>query len=306
MVILPRRYREAAKSAEDIPIVQGLIESTKQRTWCLLRSFDELEREVWGWANNFKSQSEIDADPLCDSPYNFGDVWWKRWRCALERARRAQVPENNLTEEFRKYRRVRVERDPTQDPEDWCRNVGRRWGYYHQRRKMRYKWGRYFLSNMDWDWDLGTCMKRLFKIEKPNRVGPLPDAHSTSASSPAIDMDVVPGESWSILAEEARAMAPKEVKIAYKTKDGRTQYTSFVPASPSPGHEHPISQTAASGPSSGEHEIDKLETGASSSDVSQSEAHETTPVEAYNGDVEGKEMAYDVGVTEVRERGDVI
>lgn len=148
--------------------------------------------------------------------------------------------------------------------------------------------------------------ERLDMLVKQIREGSSPPAHATSAPSPAVDLGVVPGESWSILADEAHGALPKEVKIAYKTKDGKTQYTSFVPASSSPGHDHPISETATSGPSGGAQVIDEMETGASSSDSSQTEAYEDTPVEAFNDDVEGKETVCDVGVTEVRKGGDAI
>lgn len=148
---------------------------------------------------------------------------------------------------------------------------------------------------------LKACRERLDMLVKQIREGSSPPAHATPTPSPAVDLGVVPGESWSILADEAHGALPKEVKIAYKTKDGKTQYTSFVPASPSPGHDHPIRETATLGPSGGEHVVDKLETGTSSSDVARSEAHADTPVEALINDVEGKET-----VCEARKGGDAI
>lgn len=153
---------------------------------------------------------------------------------------------------------------------------------------------------------LKACCERLDMLVKQIREGSSPPAHATPTPSPAVDLGVVPGESWSILAEEAHGALPKEVKIAYKTNDGRTQYTSFTPVSPSAGQDHPISETATSGPSVGEQEIDKMEDGDSSSDSSQPEAHADTPVGEFNDNIEGKETANDVGFTEVREGGDVI
>lgn len=174
---------------------------------------------------------------------------------------------------------------------DWKYNCG-----------TRHEWG----QRPCCDRDMRNCRKRLDKLEKQIREGLSAPAHTTPTSSPAVDLGVtvVPGESWNILADEAHGALPKEVTIAYKTKDGRTQYTSFVPAPPTPGHHHPISETATSGPSVGEQEIDKMEDGDSSSDASQPEVHADTPVEAVNDDVEGKEMVCVVGVTEVRKGGD--
>lgn len=115
-------------------------------------------------------------------------------------------------------------------------------------------------------------VERLDMLEKQIREGPSPSVHDTSAPSPVVDLGEAPGESWSILAEEAHGALPKEVKIAYKTKDSKIQYTSFVPASPSPGHKYPISENATSGPSGGAQVIDEMDTGASSSDALHSEA----------------------------------
>lgn len=44
---LPRRHREETEWYEEALPIQSLIEAAKQRTWRLLRSFSELEREVW-------------------------------------------------------------------------------------------------------------------------------------------------------------------------------------------------------------------------------------------------------------------
>lgn len=44
---LPRRYRDATEWSEEAAPIQSLIEAAKLRTRRLLRSFDELQREVW-------------------------------------------------------------------------------------------------------------------------------------------------------------------------------------------------------------------------------------------------------------------
>lgn len=312
MDVLPRRHRETTERSIDYPFIQGLIESAERRTQRLLTSLDELEREVRGCASQTKtsiSQFEIDADPLWSTLYDFGDVWWKDWKNTLGHARRVRVTENHLTEEFREARRIGLGRDPSSYPDILDTNINydrRNWGYYQLRRGSRHKWGQYLRSTMDWDWDLGACIKRLFKIEKPAHEGPSAGAHhGTSPSSPTIDMGEVPGESWSILVEEAHGILPKEVRIAYKMNDGRMQYLSFAPVSSSSGH-HPISGTTSLGPSGGEQEIGDLDTDISSSDASKPEAYDDTPVEAFKDDGERIATAYDTELDEVRVGGDAI
>lgn len=164
---LPRRHREATEWYGKTFPIQSLIEVAKQRTRRLLRSLDELEREVWGSASqkrSITSQAKIDADPHWYDLDNFGDIWWERWEKTLGRARRAQVTENELTEEFREARRIGLD-----SPRDLNSNAPcdkRNWPYYQLHRDSRNKWGQYLRSNVDWDWDLGSCMRRLLENEK--------------------------------------------------------------------------------------------------------------------------------------------
>lgn len=297
MNVLPRRYRYTAKLANNSPVVQGVIQSAKKSTWRLIRSFDKLEREVWGCAsqtNYFALQLKKPADPVWSFFAIFGDEWWDYWKRTHQQGginvfREAPIYSMDYaTTRKRKYQgRTQFHLDTT------------------------YKYGMHLCTGEYWGpdscWNIKTCMERLDMLDKEIREGLSPPAHATPTSSPAVDVGVmvVPGESWSILADEAHGALPKEVKIAYKTKDGKTQYTSFVPASPGPGHDHPIPESATSGSSGGEQGIKDLETDPFSSDASQPEAHADTPVGEFNDNIEG---AYDVGdgVTEVREGGDVI
>lgn len=294
--VFPRRHRDATKQDGDNPIFQGLLESAEQRTLRLFRSFDELDREVWGSASHpsiSTSQSKTDADPCWYSLHSFGALWWNHWKSTLGRACSVQVPDNDITEEFREARRHGLGRDPSHEPGDRRQRKvvddDKNWVYYQLRRASRHRWGQYLCSNMDWEWDLGACMERLFTAEKQIREGPSTAGRRTSASSIEIDMGVVPGESWSLMAEEAHGILPKEVKISYRTKDGRTQYMLFVPASSNPSPHHPVFGTSCSGPSAGEQEIESLHTSSSYSDASHSNTYEGTPGEAINDDREGKD-----------------
>lgn len=222
----------------------------------------------------------------------------KHWKSTLGRARSVQVPDNDITEEFREARRYGLGHDPPHEPGDRRQHIvddDKNWGYYQLRRTSRHKWGQYLCSNMDWKWDLGACMERLFTAEKQIREGQSMLGRSTSASSIEIDMVVVPGESWRLMAEESHGILPKEVKISYKTKDCRTQYMLFVPASSNPSPHHPVIGTSCSGPSAGEQEIESLEERAIYSDASHTDAYEDTLVEVFNDDHEGKETAVRLG-----------
>lgn len=220
-----------------------------------------------------------------------------------------QVPDNLMTEEFKEARRVGL---------GWTVTFDRRnWGYYQLRRGSRHKWGQYLRSNMDWEWDLGTCMNRLFKVEKQNRVGP-PRA---AKSSPSTSLDAVPGRTWEIMPGELQGNFPKDVRITYTTETGETQCMTFTPAFPVPARhltpeitragtvaEHILDSTVVQqdseiwrGSSGGEQGNEDLEEGSSSSssDASQPGACEDTPAEEFKGDCKGKERTYDVGFDEV-------
>lgn len=82
----PRRYRNAAKLANNSPIVQELIESAKKSTHRLIRSFDELERGVWRCASQTDYsflQFKMHADPVWSFFAIFGDEWWDYWNRTL-------------------------------------------------------------------------------------------------------------------------------------------------------------------------------------------------------------------------------
>lgn len=254
--VLPRRQRIIIQGGEGKYLIQNFMEGSIRRTWRLLGSFFELEREVWGtmleggssasqltevWKASsgidgsasqsrkaFTSSSGIDktisqlhigADPFWFLLRDFGLRWWRDWRGTMERARKVQVQKSSLTKEFIEARRIGLEFDPE---EELLRKYNKRnWAYYQLRRSSRHLWGQYLRSNMDWDWNLGTCMRHLFKVERRTRVGP-------AFSSPEINVDAEGEETWNLKAQET---LPNEVRIAYETKDGEMQYVSFVPAS---------------------------------------------------------------------------
>lgn len=300
VMALPRRHREASEWYREAPPVQTLIEAAKQRTRRLLTPSDELEREVWGCAsedNSFTSQTKVAVEPLWLGPYDVGEECWNHWESTLTQARKVQVPENCLTDEFREARRIGLERDPYIDLNDWTMEAkwtARNWGYYELRHLSRHKWGQYLRSNMDWDWDLGSCMKRLFKIEKQTRVGPSPDMQTPPASSSGIDVDAGTEGTLNLSMGEAQGSLPREVKVTYKTATGETQILTFAPLSPIPGNTSVSERPCIVEPSAedwsrkstfeGRQEIDDPEAGSSSLDISLDNAFEDSLVEETRND----------------------
>lgn len=190
-VVLPWSYRKEKRRGNNNLIVLGLIEAAERRTRRLLRSFNELEREAWGTtsrANDSTSKFKIDPEPNWSSLISFGDEWWNHWASSLEKARGVRVPKDHLSREFRKARRIGLECDP-KDEKRW-RIVfdTRNWAYYKLNCRSRHKWGQYLRSCMDWDWRLGTCLKRLFKVEKKAGSGTAQVAQSKPVAGPAIDV----------------------------------------------------------------------------------------------------------------------
>lgn len=107
-----------AVRCEDIPVFHSLTEASMRRTRRLLISSSELEREARGSPESTNGSSQSKADISFFYPFldDFGEEWWIIWNKTLERARKVQIPENDLTEEFREARRIGLEHDPLSDP----------------------------------------------------------------------------------------------------------------------------------------------------------------------------------------------
>lgn len=91
-----------------------------------------------------------------------------------------------------------------------------------KRREMRHIWGIYFRSNLDWDWDTGSCLERLLEI--PEEEVPL------SIPIAIVSLDIRKANAWNVYTESS---LPEEVKVAYKSPTGETKYKIFVLSLPS-------------------------------------------------------------------------
>lgn len=89
-------------------------------------------------------------------------------------------------------------------------------------------------------------MNRLFRLEKQINVS---NEQTVPASCPAIDVSEGSGGTLKISMGEAQGSVPKEVQLAYRTTTGETQYFTFIPPCPSPGHLSVSERPCISGPS---------------------------------------------------------
>lgn len=208
---LPRRIRHTVSYRENPIKVQSLVDASARRSRRLLNSFDELEREVI--SSTFKDltfQSEVE---------------YCRWtvdelRYTIKLAQKAQVPEINVTEEFRCARTL---------VDDGGKDDMKRWRFYKKNCRLRHAWGVYFCSSLDWDSDVTHSMVRMFQLpEEWTHVSYSLPLRSSSARISALELDVSSTEVWNILGGVAEGTLPNEVRIAYVSKTGETRYMTFM------------------------------------------------------------------------------
>lgn len=212
--VLPRRIRFTGLHNEDPRLIQSIVETQARRTQRLLNSFSELEREIRDSTSMLYESTQWKANDEDDEWDN------EKLRYTVERARGVQVPENDLTDEFRAVR------DPyfyDEGKEDlW------RWRTYRYHCRRRHAWGHYFRSTMDWDPDVIYAMKHMFKLPANwLKSTSSPAARLFLPTNPAPEVDISSGESWKILAGPTPRTLPKEVRIAYTTQTGTTKFKTF-------------------------------------------------------------------------------
>lgn len=95
------------------------------------------------------------------------------------------------------------------------------WRWYKQLCRGRHEWGEYFRSNLEWDWDVASCLKRLFKQPKsqePRRGG--------------LRATIVAGQSGEcklgVTIDGEHTGPPKMVEVQYKTAEGEVKYAQYA------------------------------------------------------------------------------
>lgn len=149
--VFPRKVRNTTPDGTEPIFLQTHLRMCATRTRRLLASPDELRREA-GDSVGFKHNTLSSKYPP------FGEKPEEEWQRSLDRAQCIQVDDNCLTSEFL------YARDPRWNDDDL-----KVWSNYKHTHHMRYRMGEYCRSNLDWDWDTASSLKRLFRIDWPSK-----------------------------------------------------------------------------------------------------------------------------------------
>lgn len=210
--ILPRRVRAITSNASELPVLLSYRDSWSGRSRRLLASLDELEREIRDCSSSFgyaSLRSESGGSPR-------DEVWNEsQMQDSLQRARQATVRENNKTREFL---RARGERKGDECDDLW------RWMWYKKTRRLRRTWGELLRSNMDWDWDTASSLKRLFRTEDEGkaRLG----VRQCTSNYEAFNSHLL-----EVSIEEPPLIVPEVIRLRYKTKTGEVAFKTFYAGS---------------------------------------------------------------------------
>ena len=165
----------------------------------LLFSLTELAKEVGTDPSQFRRFLSLSGHAW-SQPKLTG--WTKdRLLSSLDQARQVRVPRNDLTKEFLVKRYF-----PHCGKEDM-----QKWRWYKENIGYRHYWSRALLCNFDWDWDLSSCLKRLFQLPK-------------TANCP-IRSCVAQKNEWSI--DSTASCVPVLLKVRYVSQAGKIKYKTF-------------------------------------------------------------------------------
>lgn len=199
----PRKVFDTVDRYGDPPILRNYakmyIDASVKRTCRLLTSFDELKHELRCSVSSaeFASPSGL--------PYPIPpEETYESLLSSLNRARQVQVVKNDLTWDFilsRDIEQVGVN--------DWLQ--------YRDDLHTRRLWSEEFRSNLDWDWDPSSSLKRLFEVERKSpksfsRVTPNISV-SAVANGPHITVFIEPSH--------ANALEKVDVRIASISQDNK-------------------------------------------------------------------------------------
>ena len=87
------------------------------------------------------------------------------------------------------------------------------WAWYEETSQLRHAWGIFFRSSYDWDWDPSESFKWLYNTKQ--REIELKDDQGDT-----IDISMK-------ATQQGRPSLPKQIRVAYETKMGKTKYRTF-------------------------------------------------------------------------------
>lgn len=214
--VFPRRIRNTIDLDENPIILRSYLSICTMRTRRLLTSLDELRREA---RDSMELKCHRLPDGLYDSPLKNGPK--EVWRGLLDRVRYIPVAKNDITWEFLSARSI---------PDRRCGDL-EYWKNYQERRRDRLNIEEYCRSNMVWDWDTSTCLKRLFRFDKPRSYlrldTPTEQILSDIPSTIRLDRDAVNRGTLNVTLPEKVSDPLEKVRIQYMTANGEKVYKTF-------------------------------------------------------------------------------
>lgn len=210
---LPRRFE-----GNILSIFTFHITAATSRSRRLLNSFDDLKREVRASKPRFEYFTSLWKAGLF-APYQ---MWKGDPERSRKRAQLVQIHDLDLTRAFMYAR---------EDP--WA------WITYKEDCHQKRSWGEHLRSNMDWEWDTGGCLKRLFEVD--TRTGaPSPRRKSSLdflIESERIEREIsVRGVVKSggtqekvmrVSIEEIHTRPPKTIQVSYVDTAGMVQLETY-------------------------------------------------------------------------------
>lgn len=210
--VLPRRIRVESSTFDKNPLhLQSFLKRSARRSERLLSSFEELLWEV-----QYSTWRRIPAVLCAGKNEAYSEGFWDGLvERSLHQAREVQVCEDECTKEFRTARSTVFESGDR-------KTLGLSlldWYEYKRNCLLRSTWAPFFWSNLDWNWDLGESLARLYKIE----------TFTTSAAPIAmIYPDDVSGSAWIVKSRLAPKNFPKEVRVEYRNDMGEVEIMTYT------------------------------------------------------------------------------
>lgn len=133
-----------------------------------------------------------------------------------EHATRVEVLRSDLTSEFFDARDH--PHGKCGESQDFCS-----WEVYKKNCYKRRVFGECLRSNMDWNWNTGSCLRNLFKLEEPSQ-----QSLRKPSPGPALYGYGSQGETAQLALEDARARLPKEIQVRYEDEKGQILYKTFL------------------------------------------------------------------------------
>lgn len=98
------------------------------------------------------------------------------------------------------------------------------WHRYKEHCRIRREWGKYLRSNLEWDWDVASCLKRLFDQSNSRRWKYVQQLESTQA---AIAVNESGECKLSVSIDNPCPIPPKMVEVQYKAETGELKCIQY-------------------------------------------------------------------------------